>query len=116
MRVCSVAGCPTIYDGPATRCPRHETAAKQKHWAKTRAYSTREHRTFRDAVLARDTYCVICHMQLATIADHYPTSRVDLIAGGLDPNDPQYGRGLCKTDHDRHTARSHPAGWADPHQ
>jgi len=32
---------------------------------------------------------------------------------GLDPNDPQYGRGICKACHDAKTARSKPAGFND---
>jgi 5-methylcytosine-specific restriction protein A len=112
MRVCSVAGCPVIYAGTATRCPEHETAAKQKHWAKTTAYKSPGHRAFRTAVLTRDPICVICHLRPTTVADHYPMERTDLIEAGLNPNDPQYGRGLCKPCHDQHTARSHPAGWA----
>jgi 5-methylcytosine-specific restriction protein A len=30
---------------------------------------------------------------------------------GLDPNDPKFGRGLCKRCHDEHTARTSPGGW-----
>lgn len=51
--------------------------------------------------------------QVATVADHYPTERVDLIAQGLDPNDPARGRGLCKRCHDKHTAATKPSGWRD---
>ncbi|AUS34616.1 hypothetical protein C1M55_28210 [Rhodococcus qingshengii] len=41
----------------------------------------------------------------ATIADHHPLSRRELIVQGLDPNDPHHGRGLCKRCHDSHTAK-----------
>jgi 5-methylcytosine-specific restriction protein A len=47
----------------------------------------------------------------ATVADHYPLSRKELIDAGLDPNDPQHGRGLCKPCHDRETAQNQPGGW-----
>ena len=49
--------------------------------------------------------------QVATVADHYPVERVDLIAQGLDPNDPQRGRGLCSSCHNRHSAATSPGGW-----
>jgi 5-methylcytosine-specific restriction protein A len=111
MRVCSVAGCPTIYDSTASRCPIHETAAKQKHWDKTRAYSTAGHRAFRAAVLAHNPICVICHQRQSTIADHHPLSRRELEARGLNPNDPAAGRALCKPCHDRQTAIHQPGGW-----
>lgn len=112
MRVCSAAKCPEIYEGTTSRCAKHEREADLKHWARTRAYSTRGHRAFRSAVLIRDPICVICNLAQATIADHYPMERTALIDAGLNPNDPQYGRGLCKPCHDRHTAQTHPAGWA----
>lgn len=111
MKVCSVHGCPNIHDGKSGRCPSCEAEADKKHWAKTRAYSTKGHRAFRSAVLARDPICVICHLAQSEIADHYPIERTQLIDAGLNPNDPKYGRGLCKPDHDRWTATSHPAGW-----
>lgn len=112
MRVCSIHGCPTIYDGTASRCPVHEHEGKQAHWDKTKEYNTKGHRiTFRLAVLRRDPICVICGVKQATVADHYPRSRVELIDLGLDPNDPQYGRGLDKQCHDRETARNQPSGW-----
>lgn len=111
MKVCNVAGCPTIHDGPTGRCPTHEKQADQKHWAKTRAYSSKGHRQFRSAVLKRDPICVICHVRFSQVADHYPMERTELIEAGLNPNDPTRGRGLCKPCHDSWTARSHPAGW-----
>jgi 5-methylcytosine-specific restriction protein A len=111
MRVCSVHGCPTVFNGTDSRCPKHQGEADQKHWANTRAYSTREHRAFRAAVLERDPVCVICRTEPSTVADHYPLERTDLIARGMNPNEPAYGRGLCAPCHNQHTATSHPAGW-----
>jgi 5-methylcytosine-specific restriction protein A len=66
-------------------------------------------------VLERDPLCVV-HLErgdhvLATVADHYPRSRRELEALGLDPNDPEYGRGLCASCHSRETARHQPGGW-----
>ena len=48
---------------------------------------------------------------IATVADHWPTSRRDLIAKGKDPNDPNHGRGLCASCHGRETAAHQPGGW-----
>ncbi|WP_284294541.1 hypothetical protein [Luteimicrobium album] len=48
----------------------------------------------------------------ATVADHYPTERRDLVDMGLDPDDPARGRGLCKPCHDKKTARTMPGGFA----
>jgi len=62
-------------------------------------------------VLDRDPICVLCRLAASTVADHWPTSRRDLEAAGLDPNDPARGRGLCKPCHDRETARNQPGGW-----
>jgi 5-methylcytosine-specific restriction protein A len=48
---------------------------------------------------------------ISTVADHWPLSRRELEDQGLDPNDPQHGRGLCKHCHDMETARNQPGGW-----
>ena len=42
----------------------------------------------------------------ASHADHYPKSRRQLIAEGLDPNDPNNGRPLCEHHHNQHTGRT----------
>jgi 5-methylcytosine-specific restriction protein A len=109
MRVCSTPGCPTIYDGTASRCPAHRRAADKARG--NRGYQSAGHRAFRDAVLARNPVCVICRLAPSTVADHYPRSRKELITLGLNPNDPQYGRGLCAADHNRETAIHQPGGW-----
>lgn len=115
MRVCSVHGCPTVYDGKASRCPEHERKAdRARGTSRDRGYNTPGHRAFRTAVLTRDPICVLCQVAVSTVADHYPRSRKELIELGLDPNDPQYGRGLCKQDHDRETAQHQPGGWHNP--
>lgn len=75
-------------------------------------YSTPGHLAFREAVLARNPICMICLRARSTVADHHPHERRDLITMGLDPNDPQHGRGLCKPCHDKHTAGTSPGGWA----
>lgn len=113
MRVCSVSGCPTIFDsGNGSRCPTHTLEAKQAHWSKSKAYNTKGHRIrFRIGVLTRDPICVLCEVAESTDADHHPRSRAELVALSLDADDPQYGRGLCSLCHKRETAMHQPGGW-----
>lgn len=92
------------------RCSEHESNARRRHWEATRAYSSRGHRAFRDAVLRDSPICALCPA-LATIADHFPRSRRELEELRLDPNNPQYGRALCKSCHDSETATHQPGGW-----
>jgi len=100
MKVCNVPGCPTLTDQP--RCPEHRKAARRARGS--RGYNTKGHQTFRTTVITRDPICVLCNLRPSTVADHYPVSRRDLIELGLNPNDPQHGRGLCWSCHSRATA------------
>ena len=112
--VCSVPGCPTYVERGQGRCDEHRRHAdRARGTAAQRGYTGRGHRGFRAAVLDRDPICVECRLAPATVADHYPKSRRELVEAGLDPNDPTRGRGLCKTCHDRETARHQPGGWND---
>ena len=111
---CSTPGCPTLIPKGQSRCTACTTKAdRERGTAAQRGYTSRGHRAFRDAVLARDPICKVCLTRPSTVADHYPTSRRDLQAQGLDPNDPARGRGLCKPCHDRETAKHQPGGWAN---
>ncbi|GAA0975990.1 hypothetical protein Q7689_00670 [Nocardiopsis tropica] len=74
-------------------------------------YGTEHRDRFRKGVLARDPVCVRCGAAPSTHADHHPHSRKDLVAQGLDPNDPAHGRGLCAPCHSTETARAQPGGW-----
>jgi len=114
MRVCSVAGCPEIYPrGEGSRCAKHRAHADRARGTPAeRGYTSAGHtRRFRPHVLARDPICVVCDRAESTVADHYPRSKRELERLGLDSNDPQYGRGLCKRCHDSETARNQPGGW-----
>lgn len=103
--------CPAVIT-TGSRCDTCTRAAEQARGsAHQRGYTSTGHQHFRTAVLRRDPICVQCHTEWATVADHYPTSRRDLEATGLDPNDPTKGRGLCKPCHDRETAANQPGGW-----
>lgn len=69
-------------------------------WQQTSAAFLREHRI-----------CVLCSKP-STVADHHPRTRRELIAAAVpDPDAWHRLRPLCKTCHDRHTARTTPGGW-----
>lgn len=120
-RVCSTPGCPEFSDRGG-KCDEHRREADQRRGtARQRGY-TREHETrFRPAVLARDPICVCPGCNQCTIpgeccdrasvhADHWPIDRRDLVAQGLDANDPKHGRGLCPHCHGSATAQ-HQGPW-----
>jgi 5-methylcytosine-specific restriction protein A len=110
LSICSTPGCPnTTRSGRCETCTK--AADKARGTASERGYGGAGHRRFRREVLARDPICVLCHLEPSTVADHYPLSRRELEAQGLDPNDPQHGRGLGKRCHDRETAKNQPGGW-----
>ena len=110
LRVCNVPGCPEITT--STRCQTHTTQAdRARGTAATRGYNNKHHKAFRTAVLERDQICTVCQLEPATIADLHPHSRRDLEQLGLNPNDPQHGRGLCHNCHSKETATNQPGGW-----
>jgi len=119
LRPCPVPTCPELTTGG--RCPAHRaTASRARGSAAARGYGHRHRVVFREAVLHRDPLCVCrdethghgppCLAQ-ASVADHYPRGRDELVAAGLDPDDPQYGRGICPVCHSAYTARAQPGGW-----
>ncbi|RZU64925.1 5-methylcytosine-specific restriction protein A [Microterricola gilva] len=113
MRVCSKHGCPTIYPASeGSRCKTHRQQARAAR-VDNKVYSSKGHRSFRSAVLTRDPICTSCELTLSTVADHYPLTRRELVDAGLNPNDPQHGRGLCANCHNTHTAATSPGGWND---
>ncbi len=114
-RPCPVSGCPELTTGG--RCAEHRRQSdRERGTATQRGYTGAGHKRFRRAVLHRDPLCVLCLLRglpvVATVADHHPLSRRDLVAAGLNPDDPSRGRGLCKPCHDRETALHQPGGWA----
>lgn len=120
-RVCTTPGCGTLHQGTG-RCPACRADADRKRRPDGNPYTSPGHQSFREQVLATNPRCVCpgdCgHHQgwcgaVATIADHWPHERVDLIDMGLNPDDPKYGRGVCKPCHDRKTARTKAGGWHD---
>lgn len=120
-RVCSTHGCPTLHEGTG-KCDGCRAKADKQRRPDGNPYTTPGHKAFRETVLARNPRCVCpgdCGHHTgwcgkpSTVADHYPTERVDLITQGKNPNDPRYGRGVCKPCHDAKTART-ASGWSTP--
>lgn len=118
-RVCSTPGCPEYSQGG--RCANCQRDAERKRGsARQRGYGGRHQTKFRPAVLARDPACVCTDQdhghrdpcgRASVHADHWPLSRRELTTRGLDPDDPQYGRGLCQPCHSSETAANQPGGW-----
>ena len=100
-------GCTELTD--SGRCVVHAAKAERVRGNSTqRGYGSRHETSFRAEVLRRTPWC-LCGKR-ANVADHYPRTRRQLVALGLDPNDPQYGRGLCESCHNRHTGLTSPGG------
>jgi len=120
LRVCSQSGCPELVTGG--RCQAHTKAADQRRGSRhERGYGKGHTQWFRPSVLRRDPICVCpevgahghggrCY-RASTRADHWPRGRDELVAAGLDANDPAYGRGLCATCDSAQTATRQPGGW-----
>jgi 5-methylcytosine-specific restriction protein A len=110
LKPCSTHGCGEVIPQGTSRCADCDRKADRLRGS--RGYQTAGHRRFRRRVLDRDPLCVVCCEAVSTVADHYPMSRRELEAAGLDPNDPARGRGVCARCHNRETARHQPGGWA----
>lgn len=106
----AVPGCPELV-GRHRPCPIHAEQRRQAKARRDAGYHTPGHKAFRAAVLRRDPICVLCALEAATTADHYPRSRAELVEAGEDPDDPRRGRGLCHRCHMKETARRQPGGW-----
>lgn len=110
-RVCSTPGCPEFAPngGRGPECRAEAEAARGT--SRQRGYGADHERLFRRPVLERDPVCVLCRAAPSKHADHWPLSRKDLVAEGLNPNDPKRGRGLCTPCHSKETAQHQPGGW-----
>lgn len=121
LKVCSRAGCPNLV--VSGRCVDCDRAAEAKRGIRQeRGYGRAHVDRFRRGVLRRDPICVCPDVgrhghparcfRPSTRADHFPASRRELIARGLDADDPRYGRGLCGRCDSAQTAVRQPGGWA----
>jgi 5-methylcytosine-specific restriction protein A len=119
LKVCSTPGCPNLV--PGGRCPACIAAAEAaRGTSRQRGYDHHHETRFRPGVLRRDPLCVCTTtshghgapcLTPSLHADHHPRTRRELVALGLDPNDPTHGRGLCERCHNAHTAATSPGGW-----
>ena len=102
-RRCSRCSQPTV--GRCRRCHAQvrKLSDSRRGDSTQRGYGTEHRQRFRAGVLKANPWCVLCG-QKATVADHWPRSRRQLEAASEDPNDPQYGRGLCASCHGKETA------------
>lgn len=126
--VCPQPGCPELVDG-AGRCPTHRRDAdRRRGTAQQRGYDGAHRHGFRAVVLARDPRCRCTDTTCPThtgrsscerpsgVADHWPRTRRELVAAGLDANAPEHGRGVCTPCHN-HTTAVDPrtaGGWNRP--
>ena len=122
-KVCSTSGCPHLVSS-GSLCDECRKAKDKRRTRGRNPYTSKAHRLARARVLARDPRCVcpgdgpdgcgrhhgLCGAP-STIADHWPIERIELVEAGLDPNDPQRMRGLCKRCHDSKTARTTHTGF-----
>jgi 5-methylcytosine-specific restriction protein A len=110
LTVCSRPGCPNLTE--SGRCAGCRAEAEQARGsARQRGYGKAHEDRFRKGVLERDVVCVLGCGRLATVADHWPLSRRQLVERGLDPDDPGRGRGLCASCHGSETSVNQPGGW-----
>lgn len=110
LHVCSTPGCPelTTTGGKCPEC-RSEADARRGS-ARQRGYDGSWERK-RATYLRRFPICALCG-GLSTVADHYPTSRRDLIAMRVpDPDADHRLRPLCASCHGVQTALHQPGGW-----
>jgi 5-methylcytosine-specific restriction protein A len=109
LHVCPTSGCPNLVE--EGRCATCKARASQlRGSAASRGYGTAWAKR-RRAYLIRHPICTLCPRQ-ATVADHYPESRRELVAAGVpDPDADHRLRALCAPCHASETARNQPGGW-----
>lgn len=113
-RHCTTSGCPGAAASPSGKCPNCQGRARRSRPSSTaQGYGTEHRDRFRAGVLERDPICVLCHAAPSRHADHWPLSKRELRARGMDEHDPRYGRGLCASCHSSETAKHQPGGWND---
>jgi 5-methylcytosine-specific restriction enzyme A len=119
--VCAAPGCPNLADPGQSYCgdcgPRLRRASQRRHDASRPSPAARGYgadwRKRRARFLAAHPACADCGAP-ATVADHDPVSRRDLVAAGApDPDADRHLKARCKPCHDRRTA-SQDGGFGNP--
>lgn len=113
MRPCTTPGCPgRAVTGRCARClgGRQGNSRLRVPTTAERGYSSQWRARRLDYLSAHPT-CALCP-RMATIADHYPVSRRELLAAGAaDPDAAEHLRPLCIDCHNRQTGLRQPGGW-----
>jgi 5-methylcytosine-specific restriction protein A len=107
---CTLPGFPALTTGG--RCPTHEREANRQRASRGgSAYGPRWPRT-RERYLYAHPWCLLCGRR-ATVADHFPLSRRELVAqGAVNADAFERLRPLCTSCHNKETAKHQPGGWA----
>lgn len=113
LSVCPTVDCHELT--PGGRCAGCKAKAERARGTRTqRGYDSRWTKRSK-AYLARHPLCVVRRpgcTALATVSDHYPVSRRDLVAQGVsDPDADRRLRPVCAQCHGRETAVYQPGGW-----
>ena len=113
LKVCSTAGCPTLV--PSGRCDQCKRQAERKRGSAAQRGYGHAWAKWAKRYLTRHPFCDIrldgC-TGLATLPDHHPVSRRDLVARGVrQPDQDRYCRAACAHCHGVETARHQPGGW-----
>jgi 5-methylcytosine-specific restriction protein A len=111
-RPCVQPGCPESVRGKESTCPEH---AKQRHKQRANRGGSSYGRNWRERVqprfIYRNPWCVLCGGQ-ATVADHWPISRRDLVAKGeASPDSFKHLRPLCKACDAKERPKREPGGF-----
>ena len=110
-RPCSQSGCPELVSGASTCAAHSKQRDMQRGSVGQRGYDTRWKRR-RKAYIYKHPWCVLC-AKPATVADHHPLSRKQLLAQGIaDPDTDDRLRPLCVRCHSIETAKHQPGGFA----
>lgn len=111
---CPIPGCPELTTGG--RCTTHEREANRDRASRGGAVYTTRWQRIRKAYLYAHPWCVLCSA-LATVADHFPESRRELVARGESKPDAWSRlRPLCTSCHNSETAKHQPGGFAAEHR
>jgi 5-methylcytosine-specific restriction enzyme A len=111
-RPCTTPGCPGLAN--SGRCDECRTAQRKNYQQRARqhTYYGPAWPARRLDYLTRHPRCVICR-RAASIPDHHPVSRRQLVAQGVaDPDADEHLRPLCRPCHNTQTAIHQPGGWA----
>lgn len=112
-KVCSKPGCPELT--PQGRCAGHKAEAEKARGTRTQRGYTNTWLRRSERYVARHPLCAIrrpgCTLR-ATLPDHWPLDRRQLVAQGVaDPDADEHLRPACAQCHGRATADDQPGGW-----